>query len=73
MPTAATAGAVRGRSGGADYYLAKPFTADEVLYLIDGVLGDSTPDRRRWGGRGLRPRPRLLGIDLTRACGHSCG
>ncbi|MCU7728351.1 response regulator [Actinoplanes sp. KI2] len=33
----------RGRASGADYFLAKPFTADEVLYLIDGVLGHNTP------------------------------
>ncbi|MEV6600778.1 response regulator [Actinoplanes sp. NPDC051346] len=41
--TAAPDGAVRGRENGANYYLAKPFTADEVLYLIDGVLGHDTP------------------------------
>ena len=28
----------RAWSGGVDYYLAKPFTADAVLDLIDGVL-----------------------------------
>lgn len=28
---------------GANYYLAKPFTADEVLYLIDGVLQHRIP------------------------------
>ncbi|MEV8508556.1 response regulator [Actinoplanes sp. NPDC051475] len=35
--------ATRGREIGASYYLAKPFTADEVLYLIDGVVGHQTP------------------------------
>ncbi len=35
--------AARGWADGVDYYLAKPFTADEVLYLIDGVLGHSIP------------------------------
>ncbi|BFU45027.1 response regulator transcription factor [Krasilnikovia sp. MM14-A1004] len=32
----------RGRASGADYFLSKPFTADEVLYLIDGVVGHDT-------------------------------
>ncbi|GGQ75708.1 response regulator transcription factor [Couchioplanes azureus] len=41
--TAAPDAAARGRESGANYYLAKPFTADEVLYLIDGVLGHDTP------------------------------
>jgi DNA-binding response OmpR family regulator len=41
--TAAPDGAARGRESGASYYLAKPFTADEVLFLIDGVLGHETP------------------------------
>src|SRR3954454_16438969 len=43
MLTAAADCASRGRANGANYYLAKPFTADEVLYLIDGVLGHQTP------------------------------
>jgi DNA-binding response OmpR family regulator len=36
-------------AGGVNYYLAKPFTADEVLYLIDGVLHHQIPmdDARR--------------------------
>ncbi|MEV4706184.1 response regulator [Actinoplanes sp. NPDC049316] len=41
--TAAPGCAARGREIGASYYLAKPFTADEVLFLIDGVLGHETP------------------------------
>ncbi|MEV4642310.1 response regulator [Actinoplanes sp. NPDC049548] len=41
--TAAPDCAARGRESGASYYLAKPFTADEVLFLIDGVLGHETP------------------------------
>jgi DNA-binding response OmpR family regulator len=41
--TAAPDCAARGREIGASYYLAKPFTADEVLYLIDGVVGHDTP------------------------------
>ncbi|GAB1640777.1 response regulator transcription factor [Krasilnikovia sp. MM14-A1259] len=43
MLTALPDCAARGRAGGADYFLAKPFTADEVLYLIDGVLGHDNP------------------------------
>ncbi|HEX8632301.1 MAG TPA: response regulator transcription factor [Catenuloplanes sp.] len=35
--------AARAWADGVDYYLAKPFTADEVLYLIDGVLGSRVP------------------------------
>jgi len=40
MLTAAAESAANARAwaGGADYYLAKPFTADAVLDLIDGVL-----------------------------------
>jgi DNA-binding response OmpR family regulator len=30
----------RAWAGGVDYYLAKPFAADTVLDLIDGVLND---------------------------------
>ncbi|HYN95842.1 MAG TPA: response regulator transcription factor [Pilimelia sp.] len=35
--------AARGWADGVDYYLAKPFTAEEVLYLIEGVLGHRIP------------------------------
>jgi DNA-binding response OmpR family regulator len=35
--------AARAWADGVDYYLAKPFTADEVLYLIDGVLQHPVP------------------------------
>ncbi|SDZ17097.1 two-component system, OmpR family, response regulator MprA [Micromonospora pattaloongensis] len=35
--------AVRAWADGVDYYLAKPFGADEVLSLIDGVLGYPLP------------------------------
>lgn len=35
--------AARAWADGVDYYLAKPFTADEVMYLIDGVLGHQVP------------------------------
>lgn len=35
--------ATRGWADGVDYYLAKPFTADEVCYLIAGVLGNRVP------------------------------
>jgi DNA-binding response OmpR family regulator len=35
--------AARGWADGVDYYLAKPFTIDEVLYLIDGVLDQRVP------------------------------
>lgn len=35
--------AARGWADGVDYYLAKPFTVDEVLALVDGVLGDRIP------------------------------
>lgn len=35
--------AARGWADGVDYYLGKPFTADEVLDLIDGVLGHRIP------------------------------
>jgi DNA-binding response OmpR family regulator len=35
--------ATRARADGVDYYLAKPFTPDEVLYLIEGVLGNRVP------------------------------
>lgn len=35
--------AKRGWADGIDYYLAKPFTADEILYLVDGVLGHHVP------------------------------
>ena len=31
----------RAWAGGVDYYLAKPFTADAVLDLVDGVLAGS--------------------------------
>ncbi|GAA3334793.1 hypothetical protein GCM10020358_00590 [Amorphoplanes nipponensis] len=33
----------RAWAGGVDYYLAKPFTADAVLDLIDGVLAGQVP------------------------------
>ena len=35
--------AARGWADGVDYYLAKPFTPDDVISLIDGVLGHQIP------------------------------
>jgi DNA-binding response OmpR family regulator len=35
--------AARAWADGADYFLAKPFAGDEVLDLIDGLLGDRLP------------------------------
>jgi DNA-binding response OmpR family regulator len=35
--------AARAWADGVDYYLAKPFTADEVINLIDGVLRRQAP------------------------------
>ena len=35
--------AARGWVGGVDYYLAKPFTADDVLNLVEGALGHQLP------------------------------
>ncbi|MDR7275320.1 response regulator transcription factor [Catenuloplanes atrovinosus] len=35
--------AARGWADGVDYYLAKPFTADTLLDLVEGVLGDRVP------------------------------
>jgi DNA-binding response OmpR family regulator len=35
--------AVRAWADGVDYFLAKPFAGDEVLDLIDGLLGDRLP------------------------------
>jgi DNA-binding response OmpR family regulator len=45
MLTAAAdpASAAQAWADGADYYLAKPFGADEVLYLIRGSLRDRQP------------------------------
>jgi len=34
--------AVRAWTDGVDYYLAKPFTADAVLTVIEGALGNET-------------------------------
>jgi DNA-binding response OmpR family regulator len=41
--SADTASAARGWADGVDYYLAKPFTADDVLDLVEGVLGQHIP------------------------------
>lgn len=41
--------AARAWADGVDYYLAKPFTADEVMYLIDGVLGHRVAKADRTG------------------------
>ena len=41
--SADTASAARGWADGVDYYLAKPFTADDVLDLVEGVLGHRIP------------------------------
>jgi DNA-binding response OmpR family regulator len=35
--------AARAWADGANYYLAKPFAADEILYLIRGLLRDRLP------------------------------
>jgi DNA-binding response OmpR family regulator len=35
--------AARGWVSGVDYYLAKPFTADDVLDLVEGALGRQLP------------------------------
>jgi DNA-binding response OmpR family regulator len=45
MLTAAAdaASASKAWTDGADYYLAKPFGADEVLYLIHALLRERTP------------------------------
>jgi DNA-binding response OmpR family regulator len=45
MLTAAAdpASASRGWAQGVDFYLAKPFTADDILDLCEGVLGDRIP------------------------------
>ncbi len=35
--------ASRGWADGVDYYLAKPFTAEDVLDLVEGALGTRVP------------------------------
>lgn len=41
--SADTESAARGWADGVDYYLAKPFTADDVLDLVEGVFGHRIP------------------------------
>ena len=48
LTAAAEPGAdARAWAGGVDYYLAKPFTADAVLDVIDGVLSAQVPAAER--------------------------